>query len=185
MYQISFRSISSLMSYHPDNITFPNSKSKRGNNSDGIWWSVTRFELDLPFTFLYICAKFHLDLWILSWVIIRTSSFSSIPSQKGAITLSKFGGVWPDSNLTFLLWLYTYVQNIIWIHQSFQELSSGHCLFSQILSKKGAITLIRFWLSVTRFKLHFPFMVICAKYDLGSGNPFMSYHLDMVIFSKV
>ena len=82
MYQISFRSINSLMSYHPDNITFPNSKSKRGNNSDGIWWSVTRFELDLPFTFLYICAKFHLDPWILSWVIIRTSSFSSILSKK-------------------------------------------------------------------------------------------------------
>ena len=137
MYQISFRSINSLMSYHPDNITFPNSKSKRGNNSDGIWWSVTRFELDLPFTFLYICAKFHLDLWILSWVIIRTSSFSSILSQKGAITLSEFGGVWPDSNLTFLLWVYTYVENIIWIYLLFQELSSGHRHFPRFWVKKG------------------------------------------------
>ena len=27
--------------------------------------------------------------------------FSKILSQKGVITLPKFGGVWPDSNLTF------------------------------------------------------------------------------------
>ena len=125
MYQISFRSINYLMSYHPENITFPNSKSKRGNNSDGILWSVTRLELDLSLKLLYMCAKFHLDLWILSGVIIPTLSFSSILSKKGAITLSEFGGVWPDSNLTFLLWVYTNVQSIIRRH------------FTQFWVKKG------------------------------------------------
>ena len=137
MCKISFGSMNSFMSYHPDIIIFLNSKSKRGHNSDRIWWSVTRFELHLPFMSIYKCAKYYLDLSILSGVIIRTSSFSSILSQKGAITLSKFGGVWPDSNLTFLLWVYTYVQNIIWIYPFFQELSSGHRHFPQFWVKKG------------------------------------------------
>jgi len=163
--------------------SFSSILSKKGAITVRMWWSVTRFELDLPFTFLYICAKFHLDPWILSWVIIRTSSFSSILSQKGAITLSEFGGVWQDSNLTFLLWVYTYVQNIIWIYPFFQELSSGHRHFPQFWVKKGPLLCqnlvecdqIRTWPSF------YGYIHMC-KILFGSINPFRSYCADKDIF---
>ncbi len=73
MWKISFGSIYSFRSYHPDIIIFLNSELKRGHNSVKIWWSVTRFELDLPFMVIYICAKYYLDPSTLSGVIIRTS----------------------------------------------------------------------------------------------------------------
>ena len=47
-----------------------------------IWWSVTRFKLNFPFMVIYICAKYDLNLSILSWVIIRTWSFSQSWSKK-------------------------------------------------------------------------------------------------------
>ena len=72
MWKISFGSIYSFRSYHPDIIIFLNSELKRGHNSVKIWWSVTRFELDLPFMVIYIYAKYYLDPLTHSYVIIRT-----------------------------------------------------------------------------------------------------------------
>ena len=66
--------------------------------------------------------------------------------------------------LTFLLWLYTFVQNIVWIHQLFHELSSGHC-FPKFYVKKGNNS-TKIWWSVTKFKIDLPFrnMYICTRY---------------------
>ena len=93
--------------------------------------------------FLFTRPKHYLDPSTLSWVIIQKLTFSQILRRGHYCAKSLLSVTGFKFDILFMV-IYTYVTNTIWFHQSFHELSSGHGLFSQILSKKGAITLSDF-----------------------------------------
>ena len=108
-------------------------------------------------------------IWIQYTNLFKSYGTETIfQSWKRAITPKIINGFYSKSNLTYILWLYTCVQNFNPIHQSFQKISHGNH-FSKLKFfkvEKGHNSQNNWWiLPLIELGLHFLIIYLCIKFQ--------------------
>ena len=121
-------------------------------------------------------------IWIQYTNLFKSYGTETIfQSWKRAITPKMIDGFYSKSNLTYILWLYTCVQNFNPINQSFQKISHGNH-FSKLRKffkvEKGHNSQNNWWISLNRTWSTFYDYIPVYKISIQYTNPFKRYRTE-------